>query len=153
MAARKKKGSSRRAARAVAVKQWRKSALDLRVEGYTLTEIAKLLDKAVSTVHEAIEQEIAAIPAEAVARLRKVEGDRLDAIILGNLPLAKRGIAEASFACIAAINARAKLFGLNATEKVKVSGSVSLTHDAHAELLERLNKVVAASKVGTPTTP
>lgn len=136
-------GSSKRTARAVAVKTWRAKALVLRVQGSTYAEIGKTLGKAPSTVHEAIETELAAIPAEGVEQLRSVHGMQLDNVIRGSLKKALAGDSSAAFAVIGAINAKAKLFGLNAIEKIDVNAELSLTEDAHQQLLDRLARIVA----------
>ena len=115
-------GSSKRTARARVVKSWRALALDLRVSGHTVREIAAKVGKAPSTVHEAIEAELRAIPAAAVAELRDVEGARLDALIRGHITKARRGDAEAAHVVISAIRQRSKLFGLEAPVRTEHTG-------------------------------
>lgn len=131
----------KKTAKRVAVKEWRARALELRVAGWSLRQIAERIGKSISTIHEAIEQEITSIPADGVKQLRAVEGARLDRIIKANLRKASAGDGNASFVVIAAITARAKLFGMNAVEKIDVTASLKLSVDAHHELLARLAKL------------
>lgn len=116
------RGSSKRDARKFAVKTWRAKALEMRVEGRTLPEIARAMGKALSTVHEAIAKELAEIPAPGVDNLREVDGARLDAIIRGHLAAARKGDAESAHVVIAAIRQRSKLFGTEAPKRTELSG-------------------------------
>lgn len=122
-------GTSRRTARKAAVKDWRARALRLHIDGFTLRQVAEKVGKALSTVHEGIEQEIKAITApvaaEAKARRdeqREVEGARLEAVIRGAIGSARKGDPEAAHVVIAAVRQRAKLFGLEAPNRTELSG-------------------------------
>jgi hypothetical protein len=115
-------GSSKRTARARVVKDWHAVALDLRVSGHTVREIAAKVGKAASTVHEAIEAELRNIPASGVLELREVEGARLDALIRGHMAKARKGDAEAAHVVIAAVRQRSKLFGLEAPTRNEHTG-------------------------------
>jgi len=139
-------GSSNRDARRAATKEWHAQALRLRIDGWTIRDIAKKFNKAPSTVHEAIESEIDAIPAEDVKRLRQVHGAQLDDVIRGNIGGAKKGDTRAALAVVNAITAKAKLQGLNVREKLDVSGGLSLTLDAHQQLLDRISKMAGRGR-------
>lgn len=115
-------GSSKRVRRRVAVKNWHAKALQLRIDGYTIRDVAKKLGKAISTVHEAIEKELNEIPAAQVDQLREIDGARLEAVIRGHLSKARRGDAEAAHVVVAAIRQRARLFGTEAPKKTEHTG-------------------------------
>lgn len=115
-------GSSRRVARRVAVKTWHAKALELRIAGLTVREIASRVKKAPSTVHEAIETELAAIPAPGVVELRELQGSQLDALVRGHMPKARKGDAEAAHVVIAAIRQKAKLFGTEKPTRTEHTG-------------------------------
>lgn len=94
-----------------------------------MREIAKKVSRALSTVHEGIEAELAEITAPFAAELhkkrereREIEGARLTLVIKGSIKKATRGDAEASHVVIAAIRQRSKLFGLDAPTRTEHSG-------------------------------
>jgi ParB-like chromosome segregation protein Spo0J len=137
----KRRRSAKVIARTVAVKEWRAHALQLRVKGLTIRQIAKALGKSKSAVHKGLDAEINAIPAEGVAELREIVGARLDAVVRGSLARARKGDANAAFVVIAASTAQAKLFGLNAPAKVQLDAELELQPNVHHELLTRLARL------------
>lgn len=132
--------------RKVESKQWHARALQLRVDGLSYREVAKRVNKSVAAVHAAVEEELAAIPAAGVERLREVRGEQLEAVIKGNLAKAKRGATGNSLVVIKAIAEYAKLFGLNAKVEVDLSASLTLGADAHAQLLDRLSRLAPSDE-------
>jgi ParB-like chromosome segregation protein Spo0J len=122
-------GTNRKTAKLAAVKDWRARALRLHIDGFTMREIAVRVGKALSTVHEGIEAELAAITGpiaeEAKARRdqqREVEGARLEAIIRGHMNAARKGDADAAHVVITAVRQRGKLFGLEAPNRTELTG-------------------------------
>lgn len=140
--------SATRDAKALEVAEWRAEALRLRVEELlSIRAIARRLGKSPSTVHEAIDAEIAAIPAEQADRLRVIESERLDrdeakldalvlaheeqartAVDLGMGEVRGNGAKEAADIVVKAIAGktairarRAKMLGLDAAEVVDVT--------------------------------
>ena len=123
-------GQTRKSARRVEVKEWRALALKLHHECVPMREIAKRVSKALSTVHEGIEAELAAITApaaEAVAQRREREREddlaRLAIVIRGSIRKAAKGNEAAAHVVVSAIRQRAKLLGLEAPTKTELSGS------------------------------
>lgn len=134
-------------------------ALDLRRQGRTLREIATLLECSLGQVHKLITDGIKAVPVESVEALRVVEGERLDAdyarlgdviaaAIRSPTNAAREVVVKATHERTNISAQRAKLFGLNAKEQIDVSGALSLTHDAHDQLLDRLARLAAAAAEG-----
>lgn len=140
--------SATRDVKAAEVAEWRAEALRLRVEELlSIRKIAQRLGKSPSTVHEAIDAEIAAIPAEQADRLRVIESERLDrdeakldalvaaheeqartAVDLGMGEVRGNGAKEAADIVVKAIAGktairarRAKMLGLDAAEVVDVT--------------------------------
>lgn len=158
---------TRKSARRKVVKDWRAEALRLHVDGWTMREIAKKVGKALSTVHEGIEAELAEITrphAEEAhkerERKREVEGARLDAIIRGHLKKARAGDAEAAHVVISAVRQRAKLFGLEAptkTEHTGRDGGPIMSFDLSKVSDEQLERILAgdlsALAGGDPESP
>lgn len=137
--------SSKRTARRAVVKTWRAKALELRISGLTIREIATTLGKAISTVHEAIECEIREIPAAGVNALREVQGAQLDALVRGHLAKARRGDAEAAHVVISAIRQKAKLFGLDAptrNEHTGANGGPIRTFDMSKLSSEQIDRLI-----------
>lgn len=137
-------------------------ALDLRRDGLSIRQIAKRLGRSVAGTHDLLTKGIEAVPVEAVDKLRAVEGERLDRdyqrlgrVIGAAMTGALKGSATSAETVTKATHERtnisvqrAKLFGLNATATIDVSGSLALTHDVHDQLLDRLARLAAAAATG-----
>lgn len=154
------------------MKEWRAKALELRVAGKSIRQIATELGYSVGAVHKAIEQEIAAIPAEGVATLRETMGAQLDALIAAHLPVAVGEIRredeaggvivvapnhDSANVVIKALTSKAKLFGADAPSRTELTGkdggplSVDVTRltDAQLDQLARGDIAGLASESGT----
>lgn len=126
-----------------AVAAWRTEALRLHLDGWNYAEIAREKGLSPEAVRKGIEAELSddkADPAERIKLRRAVKGAQLDAIIKGSLPDAQAGSAQAAGVVIQAIAAQMKLEGLSAPEKLDVNAKLTLSFDAHQELLNRLAK-------------
>lgn len=122
-------GQTRKSSRRAEVKDWRAKALRYHIDGLTLREVAKKVGKALSTVHEGIEAELAEITLPFAAELnerrereRENENLRLLAVIAGSMAKARRGDAEASHVVISASRQRSKLLGLEAPTRTEHTG-------------------------------
>ncbi len=123
----------------------RKRALDLRVAGASYEQIAaalKLADK--SNARRDILEAIAEITREPAEEVLALELARLDAMFMGLWPEARKGDTHAVRAAIRVMDRRAKYLGLDEPDEVKLSGSVDITADAHAKLLDRLARFASA---------
>lgn len=147
--------SGKRTARRAETKTWRARALQLHIDGWSMREIARKVGKALSSVHEGIEAELAEITAPHAEqaqkereRKREIEGARLDAVIRGHLKKARGGDAEAAHVVISAVRQRAKLFGLEAPTKVEHGGRdgapiTTMAFDMSKLTDEQLERVLA----------
>jgi len=97
----------------------RAQMLDLRIEGYSLRAIGEKLGMHHSSVAEAIESELAELTREPAERLRTVELERMDAMLVGLWPKAKTGDVASVQAALGVMARRAKLLGLDAPVKTE----------------------------------
>jgi hypothetical protein len=109
-------------------------ALKLRSRGYTYQQIADQMDCSKPTAYARVQRALAAIPAEAVEEYRRLEGERLDGLlaIATHQAFAKNSL-YAIDRCLAIMDRRAKLLGLDAPTKHEV-----LTLDAVTAEIQRL---------------
>jgi len=142
MSRRTKKGR-KTSSRALIARQRQAQALQLRVEGHPLDEIARRLGyRNRSSVATAIDAELTRHTVDGVAELRKIEGLRLLSLFQRHLPIArqdaiqailetrdfKRGaeiarqISRSSEICVKLTQRYAKLFGLDQAVKVELGG-------------------------------
>jgi hypothetical protein len=100
------------------------AALKLRSLGYTYQRIADQTGCSKQTAYARVQRALNAIPAEAAEEYRKLEGERLDALLEVSmakaLDPAGKGFLFAVDRCIALMDRRAKLFGLDAPVKQSV---------------------------------
>lgn len=129
------------------VHDWHKQALQLRLDGLTIRQISEKLNKAASTVHVAIAEEIRAIPAEAAEDLRRTLTEQYDSIILPFLKKARRGDEKAATTAMNAMAAKRKMLGLDAEDASAITISGSL-HTAHDDVVGALAAIAAKGAVG-----
>ncbi|WP_394847386.1 hypothetical protein LZC95_07965 [Pendulispora brunnea] len=147
------KGSVTADARALAARQRQTRVVELRIQGKTYDEIAKELGYASHTgAINAFASALAAVPAEDVAHLRHIEGDRLDAIVKAHLPKAMAGDVDSAYVCIEISKQRSRLFGLDTPKVAPVANpdggpSASSSQDAILDRLARLAAVARATVV------
>ena len=100
------------------------AALKLRSAGNTYQRIADQMGCSKQTAYARVQRALNAIPAEAAEEYRKLEGERLDALL--EVTLAKaldpsgKGFLFAVDRAIALMDRRAKLFGLDAPIRQQV---------------------------------
>lgn len=96
-------------------------ALRLRSRGYTYQQIADQMDCSKPTAYARVQRALAAIPAEAVDEFRRLEGERLDGLLAIALHKAyTQNSMTAIDRCLAIMDRRAKLLGLDAPIKTEV---------------------------------
>ncbi len=106
------------------------AALKLRSAGNTYQRIADQMGCSKQTAYARVQRALNAIPAEAAEEYRKLEGERLDALL--EVTLAKaldpsgKGFLFAVDRAIALMDRRAKLFGLDAPIRQQVE---TITYD------------------------
>lgn len=126
-------------------------ALRLHVEGWSYSQIATQLGVDIGTVraaiHIALETQTANY-ADEIKQKREIKNAQLDAVIRGSLPDAEAGVPAAAAVVTAAVKEQIRLYGLAEPEKVDLSGSLTLIHDAEAELFDRLARLVAEAEAG-----
>ena len=120
--------------------------LRLRSQGLTYQKVADALGIDKSTAYRRCQRALAAIPAEAVEEYRKLEGERLDAMLEVALEKALSGEKGALFAMdrvLAIMDRRAKLLGLDSPSKHEV-----ITLDAVTAEIRRLEAELVNEPVG-----
>jgi transposase-like protein len=101
----------------------RKRVVELKVQGYTLSEIASELGSTVSTVGKWIADELSRVSedrTDKVKQLQFVQGQRLDQVIKNLWPRVAQGDVQAAAQVIKAEERRAKLYGLDEPARVNV---------------------------------
>ena len=132
---------------------WHEDAVRLHVSGLTVAEIARKLGKPFERVRDGITAELAKVSgnfADRVNERREIASHQLDRVIRGSIEAADEGDTNASFVVIAALDKKAKLFGLLASEKIDITGGLSLSFDAHAALMARLEKLIGPTTHDLP---
>ena len=96
-------------------------ALKYRSRGYTYQQIADTMGCSKPTAFARVKRALAAIPAEAVDEYRRLEGERLDNLlaIATHQAMTKKSL-FAIDRCLAIMDRRAKLLGLDAPIKTEV---------------------------------
>lgn len=105
-------------------------AMQLRIEGYTFAKIAEAVGyKSVQAAHDAVKRALQAVLREPADALVKLELERLDSLWQSQYSVALRGDTQAMYACMKLMERRAKLLGLDATERIdpEVKNSLSVT--------------------------
>lgn len=129
------------------------SALDLRRDGLPYREIADRLGYSdESGARKAVSRLLDRTEAEGVGELRRLESERLDAIMSAHWPAAIGGDVDASRIVLGVVDRRAKLLGLNAPAAVTVGvepiGEREFA-EAAVELIAALRPDMAAALTGT----
>jgi hypothetical protein len=144
-------------------------ALDLRKAGTTYREIGRELGCSEQRAHQIVTEELQRLNArrgEAAAEVCRLELERLDAMLAGLWPKAKKGDARAVEKVLAVMARRAKLLGLDAPERRELTGKgggpvafsleEALAADRELEEWERANVQPgggAAEAAGSPQVP
>lgn len=124
--------------------------LELRKAGATVRQIAEQVGMAPSSVCEAIKESIREITGEPASDVLQLELQRLDAMFLGLWPRARGGNVHAIDRCLRIMERRADYLGLDAADRVEVSGpsGAPIAIDARSDLIERLSRLVAGAAPG-----
>jgi hypothetical protein len=96
-------------------------ALDLRIAGASYRQIARQLDIADATAYADIQEELGRLDAlngQKAERLRDLEARRLDQLTIALQPGIESGDPRAILAAVRIMERRARLFGLDAPQKV-----------------------------------
>ena len=131
-------------------------ALDLRKAGATYQQIGRQLGYSEQRAHQIVTSELQRLNterSEAATEVRRLELERLDAMLLGAWPRGKSGDPKMGQFCLAIMDRRARLLGLDAPTKVAptdpsgqnpyVSKSIHDLTDAELEALaEKARQVV-----------
>jgi hypothetical protein len=96
-------------------------ALDLRIAGATYRQIAAQLDVSEYTAYQDVQEELGRLDAVATKkaeRLRDLEARRLDVLTVALSPGIRAGEPRAIVAAVRVMERRARLFGLDAPQKI-----------------------------------
>lgn len=118
-------------------------ALRLRSLGWSYQKVADAIGTTKATAYNRVQRALAAIPAEAVDEFRRLEMERLDAILevaMTKAQSADKGSLFAVDRVLAIMDRRAKLMGLDAPTKHEV-----LTLDAVTAEIKRLEVELGAT--------
>lgn len=132
--------------RQLAAKDWRERAVRLRRQNFSIREIASMVDRSPTIVHEAIKAALDAVPVADVEALRKEHGEKI-ARKLRKWSKPAEYDAEAAKVYVSLLAAERKLYGLDAPVKTEISGELKTT-TAHDEILDRLTRLAAAAAAG-----
>lgn len=114
--------------RRIAAAERHRQALDLRKAGASYRAIAaKLGYDSPSSVHKAVAAALRRITEEPAAEVRTLELERLDALTIALWPQAAKGHLGAVDRLLRVMERRAKLLGLDAPERVAMSGDFTET--------------------------
>lgn len=120
------RGEDRHSARRITAAERRRQALELRKAGATYDRIAQQLGFANrGGAYRAVETALREITAEPAQDVRQLELERLDALLLGLWPQARKGNQGAVDRVLRIMERRAKLLGLDAPTKAEVGGKLS----------------------------
>jgi hypothetical protein len=160
MATRKRRRKSLRtpkqAATELAIERRREKALQLRLAGWSIRDIAGHLKCSVSTAHT----DVAAVldrtldaTDKAAQRGRALSLARLDVATKGIWPAVESGSPEAARVLVRLEQRRAKLEGIDAPTRIEASGpdGAPIPIDARSDLLTRIAGLVAGSIAGGTT--
>lgn len=115
-------------------------ALELRTAGMTYAAVAAELGYAdESGARKAVDRLLSRVEHEGAADLRTIEGRRLDALMAAHWQAAVGGDIDSSKIILQTIDRRAKLFGLNAPQRVQVAPD----EVSGAEFAERAARLIA----------
>ena len=118
-------------------------ALRLRSLGHTYREIGERTGVNTSTAYRRVQNALYAIPADEVDSLRKLEGERLDALQLAIWETAVDGDLRAVDRVLSIMKRRAQLFGLDVPRKFIEDNPLShmTSQDIQSEI-ERITKII-----------
>jgi hypothetical protein len=108
-------GRSKNSPERVRARELDRQALTLRKGGATYDQIAQRLERPVSTVKLAVKRALERLESETgelAVEMRRIEGERLDALLLGLWGKATKGDLQAVDRALKIHFARVKLFGL-----------------------------------------
>jgi len=120
-------------------------ALQLRSLGLTYRQIASRLDVNESTAFRRVQRALAAIPFESVEEYRRLEGERLDALLAVALACAlkgEKGFLQAIDRCIALEERRARLLGLDSA-RASTHTFTTYTGDQLDTEVDRISRLAA----------
>lgn len=112
--------------------------LKLRAQGLTYREIGERLSIDPSTAQRRVKRGLAETICESVDEMRRLEGERLDALQLALWPKAMEGNAQAVRAILTISERRAKLYGLDQPHQVTIEQWSMESIDAEVARLTRL---------------
>lgn len=115
----------------------RARAVDLRAEGHTIREVAEKLGISPSTAAGDINRALSEHPAEGVDLLRRLWGQRLDALLRAVWPAAMAGNLDAVDKAVKIADRAAKLYGLDAPQHISMSTT-------GADIEQAVNQFMAA---------
>ena len=116
---------SKASARRLAAREREIKALELRKAGATYVQIAEALGISRAGAHKVVLRALARLEKEAgeeAEHLRRLEIERLDAMLLAIWPHVKKGSLGAIDRAIRIMERRAKLLGLDAPTKADIQG-------------------------------
>jgi hypothetical protein len=118
-------------------------ALRLRSLGHTYREIGERTGVNTSTAYRRVQNALGAIPFDEVDSLRKLEGERLDALQLAIWDKAINGDLRAVDRVLAVMKRRAQLFGLDVPRKwVEENPLAHMTSEDIQREIDRITKII-----------
>lgn len=120
-------------------------AVRMKADGYSYAGIARALNRNEKTIHEWVDSALEAIMAPDIARLRALEGIRLDSYLTKLKPRIDRGDDKAINAAIRISERRSKLYGLDAP--VRVDAHITEDDQTDLELVDLINTARAEASV------
>lgn len=118
-------------------------ALRLRSLGHTYREIGECTGVNTSTAYRRVQNALYAIPADEVDSLRKLEGERLDALQLAIWETAVDGDLRAVDRVLSIMKRRAQLFGLDVPRKFIEDNPLShMTAEEISAEIDRITKII-----------
>ena len=117
------------------------AVVQLRIAGHTFDQIAQQLGlSSKSTAHRIYRRALDATVAEPAAELRQLEGARLDALQAQWWPRAVGGNVQAARIMLKIMERRARLFGLDAPQRVNVN-----TNELDAQIVDLMDQLTSAA--------
>jgi hypothetical protein len=94
----------------------RRTAAEMRLAGASYEQIARQLEyRSVSSAHDAVQAGMAAAMQDPDSEIRRMELDRLDVLLVGLWPKARRGDVAAVDRVLKVMERRSRYLGLDAT--------------------------------------
>lgn len=137
------RGEDAASPRRITAAEKRARALELRKAGATYDQIARQVGFSErGAAYRAVQTALLEITQEPAQEVRQLELERLDAMLLGLWPAARKGKEGAVDRVLRIMERRAKLLGLDAPVKADVG--VHQADPRDAELIEMINEALAA---------